>query len=184
MKYIRVENNSIIGTPTDLPINSNNISNFYLLPEETLREYGWYPFEVEGVELGENEVISQWETVIEETRVVRKSIKRSLTQEEIDRKNEQKLLKDWEDVRSKRNSLLYESDWTQLSDAQITDENKQQWKVYRQDLRDITNAFTPQQVVWPPQPPIIKFIPPPPVIQETPPIEETTNEESDPNLGG
>ena len=184
MKYIRVENNSIIGTPTDLPISAHNISNFYLLPQETLRQYGWFPFEIEEVELDEHEVISRWETIIEETRVVRKPTKRILTQEEIDKKNQDKITKEWSDVRTQRNYLLSECDWTQISDAPITDENKQQWKIYRQDLRDITNASTPQQVVWPPQPPLIKFIPPPPVIQETSPIEETTNEESEPNLGG
>ena len=32
MKHILVQNNQIVGNPQDLPINAENISNFYLLP--------------------------------------------------------------------------------------------------------------------------------------------------------
>jgi hypothetical protein len=76
MKYIRVENNSIIGSPTDLPINSHNISNFHLLSDDRLKEYGWYPFEVEEVELLENEVISKWDIIVEDAKVIRRPTKR------------------------------------------------------------------------------------------------------------
>lgn len=37
-----------------------------------------------------------------------------------------------------RDSLLGFSDWTQLSDAQLTDAKKTEWSTYRQALRDIT----------------------------------------------
>lgn len=39
-------------------------------------------------------------------------------------------------VRTKRNTLLADSDWTQVSDAPV---NKILWATYRQALRDITN---------------------------------------------
>lgn len=184
MKYIRVENNSIVGVPTDLPISAYNISNFYLLPQETLREYGWYPFEIEEVELGENEVISRWEVFVEETKVVRRATKRILTEEEINKSNEEKLQKEWSDVRSKRNLLLSESDWTQLPDAPISSENKGQWIFYRQTLRDITNVPSPNLIVWPHKPDVIK---PTEIITDsviTSPYQENTEQQSDPNLGG
>lgn len=53
-------------------------------------------------------------------------------------------------VRSRRKGLLFDSDWTQLPDAPLTDEEKTQWSAYRQALRDITaQAGFPTNVVWP-----------------------------------
>ena len=40
-----------------------------------------------------------------------------------------------------RNSLLKQSDWTQLSDVPLSEEAKNLWKKYRQYLRDITSDF-------------------------------------------
>lgn len=184
MKYIQVQNNQVVGDPQDLPRNSENISNFYLLNNEKLKLYGWYPFEQEDPNLQENEKITNWITNIEDDKVVRRATKRFLTQEEIDTRNIAELNRKWVEVRSRRNQLLLESDWTQLSDAQIA--NKDDWKVYRQNLRDITEATNPDSIAWPVKPIII--LPSPPVVeqpqQETPPIEETINEEVDPNLGG
>ena len=48
--------------------------------------------------------------------------------------------------------MLIDSDWTQMVDAPITDKNKQEWAVYRQQLRDITSARTPEHVVYPIRP--------------------------------
>lgn len=40
------------------------------------------------------------------------------------------------DIRAQRNSLLQQSDWTQLADCKLTDEQKSAWAEYRQALRD------------------------------------------------
>lgn len=48
----------------------------------------------------------------------------------------------WHKVLMVRKFLLDDSDWTQVSDAPISDENKELWKIYRQKLRDI-----PQQQI-------------------------------------
>lgn len=40
--------------------------------------------------------------------------------------------------RSKRNSLLISSDWTQLPDVALTQVEKNRWATYRQALRDMT----------------------------------------------
>ena len=56
----------------------------------------------------------------------------------------------WDSVRTKRNAMLADSDWTQLADAPV---DKAAWAAYREMLRDITTAFaTPDAVVWPPKP--------------------------------
>lgn len=53
-------------------------------------------------------------------------------------------------VREQRNKLLYESDWTQIADANLTDSQKQSFAVYRQALRDITDQDGfPMSVEWP-----------------------------------
>lgn len=48
----------------------------------------------------------------------------------------------WEIFRSIRNYKLLESDWTQLPNAPLTEEKKQEWYTYRQSLRDLTNIIT------------------------------------------
>ena len=52
-------------------------------------------------------------------------------------------------LRAQRNQLLYETDWMANSDVTMSDE----WKAYRQALRDITKTYkNPQEVVWPTPP--------------------------------
>lgn len=54
---------------------------------------------------------------------------------------------------SKRNSLLTQSDWTQLPDVPLTLEKKQEWEVYRQALRDLPSdpLFPNVEFPTPPQ---------------------------------
>ena len=55
-----------------------------------------------------------------------------------------------EQARAKRESLLIESDWTQMPDAPV---DKASWATYRQALRDITKqSGFPHDVVWPTKP--------------------------------
>lgn len=46
-------------------------------------------------------------------------------------------------IRTKRNSLLKESDWVVLPYSPITGSKLDEWIQYRQDLRDITNQTPP-----------------------------------------
>jgi len=58
-----------------------------------------------------------------------------------------------QNVISRRNGLLYSSDWTQLPNGPLTAEVQQQWAVYRQQLRDITSqSGYPFNVIWPTPP--------------------------------
>lgn len=51
----------------------------------------------------------------------------------------------------KRDTLLNNTDWTQLPD--VPEETKQKWSVYRQALRDITKQEGyPNTVTWPTEP--------------------------------
>lgn len=57
--------------------------------------------------------------------------------------------KQWEIIRTERNKLLAESDWTQLQDAPVDD---RPWATYRQALRDITAQPDPFNITWPTSP--------------------------------
>lgn len=72
-----------------------------------------------------------------------------LTEEEIEQMNNNQA----SNVRSERNRLLAESDWTQMPDVPMGSEQKNQWGSYRQSLRDITQqAEFPWNVIWPSKP--------------------------------
>lgn len=59
----------------------------------------------------------------------------------------------WEDIRNTRNAKLASCDWTQIADAPLTEDQKQDWVLYRQHLRDVPEIFdSTESVVWP-QPP-------------------------------
>ena len=56
-------------------------------------------------------------------------------------------------IRPQRDALLTGSDWTQLPDAPLTDEQKAAWATYRQELRDLTSTYSRvSEVVWPTKP--------------------------------
>ncbi|KRD06550.1 hypothetical protein ASE21_19260 [Flavobacterium sp. Root901] len=57
-----------------------------------------------------------------------------------------------ENLRTTRNTLLTDSDWTQLEDSPLSEEKKTEWKNYRQKLRDLTNLDDLTSIFWPTQP--------------------------------
>lgn len=80
-----------------------------------------------------NEWVQTWEVV-------------NATEEEINER-----VNSWaENIRSERNQKLIDSDWTQIPDSTV---DKDAWRIYRQELRDITKQPSfPQAVIWPRQP--------------------------------
>ena len=53
-------------------------------------------------------------------------------------------------ARAKRDNLLSNSDWTQVSDAPV---DQAAWSIYRQTLRDITDQDGfPNEINWPSEP--------------------------------
>jgi hypothetical protein len=58
-------------------------------------------------------------------------------------------------LRAQRDHLLRESDWTQLMDSPLSTRRRDQWKVYRQSLRDLPGTVGGKklhEVVWPRRP--------------------------------
>lgn len=55
-------------------------------------------------------------------------------------------------LRSDRDALLSQSDWTQLADSPLTEDLKQAWAAYRQQLRDLPETVDIQNIVFPEPP--------------------------------
>lgn len=55
--------------------------------------------------------------------------------------------------RGKRNGLLKECDWTQLPDNGLSEEDRQRWAAYRQELRNLSSLpGWPYDISWPTSP--------------------------------
>jgi hypothetical protein len=67
-----------------------------------------------------------------------------LTQEELD----QRVVTQWQVIRTQRNQMLKDTDWTQVLDSPV---DKAAWATYRQALRDITTQADPFNITWPNQ---------------------------------
>lgn len=55
-------------------------------------------------------------------------------------------------LRSNRDRLLSECDWTQIPDSPLTDAQKQAWATYRQALRDLPSTVDINNIVYPEKP--------------------------------
>jgi hypothetical protein len=148
-KYCYIENNEITLINQDLPVNWKNVSNFYLLPDSMLKTYGWLPLTVEN----ENKPVFVSSSYIIEENVVREVIvTRDKTVEEIEEEAAKELEMQWYQIRNQRDELLKQSDLLVLIDKweNLTEERKEEIRVYRQALRDIPQGFErPEDVVWP-----------------------------------
>ena len=57
-------------------------------------------------------------------------------------------------VRSRRNGMLRNTDWTQIGDAALGDHTAEEWATHRQALRDVPQTYSRvSEVVWPNDPP-------------------------------
>lgn len=147
--YIYVNNGIPAGYPRPLPTAFANVSNFHLLSNEKLREYGWYPVRfVPNSNKTQNTLVIGQRFVVEGDEVIQYEEIREKTQEELN----SEIQSGWEMVRNDRNQLLYECDWTQLSDSPLTSEQKTEWSLYRQALRDVTTQEDPFNIDWPTKP--------------------------------
>ena len=65
---------------------------------------------------------------------------------------------DMSGVRSDRRGMLAASDWTRLDDASLGDHTAEEWRIYRQSLRDLPAAYSRvSEVIWPEDPPTAKI---------------------------
>ena len=61
---------------------------------------------------------------------------------------------DFSMVRHERNSMLSNTDWTQIADATLGAHTVEEWAAYRQELRDLPSKHSKvSEVVFPDDPP-------------------------------
>lgn len=163
-RYAYVENDQVLELYDYLPDNWRNISGFKFLASsiEELNARGWYmvqqvPYtidpDIERLD-GYDYTFSNG-LVTETARIVSIPVIRRKTFSE----KKQEFMQELRDI---RNSLLDESDWTQLPDV-LPVRNQSwldSWKTYRQALRDLPAVYKApeptvkiRQVVWPEKPP-------------------------------
>jgi hypothetical protein len=146
--YLRIIND-IINYPytiEQLKLDNPNVSFPQILTSDSLNEWGVYDVQqsskpndytknfIEGTPaLSGDEYIQTWN-------------QSNASADEINSRIENQ----WIEIRNLRDSLLTESDWTNLVDSPQNSNND--WKVYRQALRDITNQSDPYNINWPVKP--------------------------------
>lgn len=151
--FIKLEN----GQPVGSPIIEEN---FRLLFPGVSFSWPFVPEDIEPHGFGIYEFSAQpecdvFEKVVEATPVkdeigrwVQSWAIEPMTESECANRTQQQ----WMFVRSNRSMLLGMSDWTQLPNAPLTDEQKANWETYRQALRDITLQADPFNITWPTKP--------------------------------
>ena len=147
--YCYIKDNQVVIGPRILPENWENVSNFYLLPNDIVKTYGWVPY----IKVTDNKpIIVSVNREVFEDRVVDTFIARDKTQEEIEEENNEILQNKWNDVRRQRNELLSKSDRYALIDVwnSLSEVKQQEWSTYRQQLRDLPQNYNdPDAVVFP-----------------------------------
>lgn len=158
--YCLIESGSIVAsTPATLPAVYKNISNFnalYPTQANLLKDLTWSGNPNQGfyeahVEMQPTcsiyyDIVSSY-TINPYTFSVTQSFATvPVSQQIVDARNEDL----WNKIRDTRNLYLKNTDWTQLPDVNLNTEKVQEYVVFRQKLRSVTDDFAdPSQVVWP-----------------------------------
>jgi len=54
--------------------------------------------------------------------------------------------------KARRNNYIAQSDWSQVADNGLTSAKRDEWKTYRQKLRDLDTSTDPTSITWPTEP--------------------------------
>ena len=147
--YLRIKDNEIVYPYSiqQLKIDEYNVSFPTDLTSEILEGFGVYSVQQTPMPNDYTKNIVEGTPTLVDGTYTQVWNQTDATQEEIDVKIENQ----WEQIRVARNEILTQCDWTILSDSPVSS-SIEDWKTYRQQLRDITNQSNPFEVVWPTQP--------------------------------
>ena len=151
IKYAKIENGEVVKYPysiQDLRIDNQNVSFPSIIDESMRSKYGMLPIQRLEIQQDYTKNISEDIPELIDGVWTENWIIVDATQEEID----ERLTNKWWEVRDERNARLNSSDWTQITDSPLTEEQKNAWRQYRQELRDITNQANPFEIIFPVQP--------------------------------
>lgn len=149
MLYCKMMENGELSGPQTLPFAHGNISGFNNLPPEMLKDHGWFPYqEVMAPEFDSRTQFVESQMMLEGDVAKRKFFVREKPAEQVQREKDQQMAM----VRAKRNKMLSDCDWTQMSDSPLSAQQKADWADYRQALRNVPSQEDPFAIVWPTAP--------------------------------
>jgi hypothetical protein len=146
--YAYVENGEIKRLEDNLPENWNNISNFYHAKDnnEFINLHGWYKI-ISNIPEYDSKLkyIESYEYEIFDDHIVKTANFVDIAQPSTEELRTQFMKM----IRDRRNKLLSDSDWTQVLDIQNikSDEWKNSWVIYRQELRDFPEYCISLEIV-------------------------------------
>jgi hypothetical protein len=139
-KFIRLDDESFLNIKEDLSWVPSNVHaviwnddagyiEYKNAPKETIEELGIYE---QALEIFDTEK--------------QRRVREQLAEEELREASRDY----WKEFRNERDFLLSQSDWTQGNDSPLNLQQKQEWVVYRQVLRDLPeNTNDPKNPEWP-----------------------------------
>ena len=152
MAYVKTTNGTVDTYPYNvgqLRRDNTNTSFPKRIPDEMLAEWGVYPVafaDMPSVDDRTQKVEQEQQPSLVNGSWTIGWVTSSKTPEEVQQYDDSMS----QSIRSQRNALLSESDWTQVPDAPV---DQAAWKTYRQALRDITSQQGfPHEVTWPTKP--------------------------------
>jgi hypothetical protein len=149
--FVRIENNQIKKYPyTYFDLISEYPGSQAHLPLSLIKQIELGVFVVVGTEKPEADLEDYVEVnPVNELGVWRQSWQKvDLTPIQV----AERIERQWERVRSRRNEMLQETDQTQLPDRPIDEDLRLAYADYRQSLRDITLQPDPFNIEWPERP--------------------------------
>lgn len=196
--YAHIENGTITGVYDLYPDNWRNISNFYLLENntETLRSLGWRTivkttptYNSDTQYVGNPIHTIENDTVVETYDIVNIIFSETIqqTEEELAAIKLSHHNSAMETLRNKRDKLLAETDFTQVADVITINgtELNQLFVVYRQALRDLPNSyevdseFVNESIVTYPAYPVLTVTTPEVTTENTETVSEPVVQPSD-----
>lgn len=149
--FVKITNGQVNQFPYtvgDLRKDNPNVSFPRNVDDETMQRFGVYRVvEVAAPDYNPrtHRLVTQQPTLVDGKWTVTRAVV-AKDQSQIDAESNEKAA----DVRSQRNRLIADCDWTQVVDSPV---NKSAWATYRQALRDIPlQSGFPWNVVWPIKP--------------------------------
>lgn len=148
-EYVVVENGEIVESHGALPRAWRHVSGLNLLQNDipALLSLGWYPVQKVSVAYNpETQRLTGYTYQIFDQYVEETPIIEAIPQNELP-SFEYKKQQFMNQLRSMRNEKLRETDWTQVLDCALSAEEVQNYRVYRQALRDLPNSYENNSVV-------------------------------------
>ena len=150
--YLKVSCSTIIY-PYSIQILKNEnptISFPTTISNDLLQSYNVYPVELKssGYDTDDTKDVTEVTPTLSGSVYIQTY---EITDADTETINKRKEIK-WSEIRSTRNTLLSESDWTQFQDSPITGSSLTDWQTYRQSLRDVTTQSDPYDITWPNKP--------------------------------